>query len=385
MNDTVILLGIGVILGALLSSGVWLVLFVFRKAERQLAREKSLVVKAVAEESAEADKVLSSAVAKFMNAHALRSALSPKIDKMQKMLTENMHVLDIYFVKYMESRIAEFRAAFGAGESVRTRPAGDRYVGEAGPDRADTSSSVVEDYGARFESRTPPLPGAARTAPMEVSRPSPEEETIAAVPGISERRGVSVQPVAPAGQAKMSTVPRVEPPPTDVRLGVIRVTEDVEEQRLKREPPPARPQPRPSAPIPQTVERRPAPQAAPRPARPEAPKAPARELQGFDFEKEFGGTVDKRVRQEIVRPPEANAPHADRTEKTLQWDRTQLMGAAGVPPEAIVVEGAEIVRKQPGPAPKKPPSPASNKEDNSVISGEDIESTMDSFFGLGDK
>jgi|GEM_PF-2720360 hypothetical protein len=373
MNDTVILLGIGVILGALLSSGVWLVLFVFRKAERQLAREKSLVVKAVAEESAEADKVLSSAVAKSMNAHALRSALSPKIDKMQKMLTENMHVLDIYFVKYMESRIAEFRAAFGAGDPVRPRPAEDRYVGEAGPDRTDTSASVAEDYGARFESRTPPLSGAARTAPMNVSRPSPEEETIA------------VQPVAPAGHARMSTVQRVEPPPTDVRLGVIRVTEDVAEQRLKREPLPTRPQPRPPAPIPQTAERRPAPQAVPRPARPEAPKTPERELQAFDFEKEFGATVDKKARQEIVRPPEARAPHADRTEKTLQWDRTQLMGAAAVPPEAIVVEGAEIARKQPGPAPKKPPSPASNKEDNPIISGEDIESTMDSFFGLGDK
>ena len=77
MNDTVLFICIGFIIGVIASSAVWLVLFVVGKAQRQVAREKNLVMKAVAEESAEADKVLSSTVSRAMNPHALRSALSP--------------------------------------------------------------------------------------------------------------------------------------------------------------------------------------------------------------------------------------------------------------------------------------------------------------------
>jgi len=51
MNDTALLICIGFIIGALASSAVWLVLVVVGKAQRQLAREKSLVMKAIAEES----------------------------------------------------------------------------------------------------------------------------------------------------------------------------------------------------------------------------------------------------------------------------------------------------------------------------------------------
>jgi hypothetical protein len=83
---------------------------------------------------------------------------------------------------------------------------------------------------------------------------------------------------------------------------------------------------------------------------------------------------------------------ADHSEQTLQWDRNQLMGAAA-PPEAIVVEGSEVSRKIPPPERKAPVAPGrampaapmpSSKADAS-ITGDDIESTMDSFFGLGDK
>ena len=57
MNDSVLLICIGIIIGALASSAVWLVLVVVGKAQRQLEREKGLVMKAIAEEVAEAEKV----------------------------------------------------------------------------------------------------------------------------------------------------------------------------------------------------------------------------------------------------------------------------------------------------------------------------------------
>jgi hypothetical protein len=156
MNETVILVGIGLILGALLSTGVWLVLYVINKAERQLARERSLLIKAIADESAEADKVLSSAVSKAMNAHALRSALLPKIDKMHKLITANMHSLDIYFVKYMELRIAWYKNSFEGEESLDD-VAADRFPGEAQPKQADAVPRVVvQENRGRMEPPTPP-------------------------------------------------------------------------------------------------------------------------------------------------------------------------------------------------------------------------------------
>jgi hypothetical protein len=315
MNETVILVGIGLILGALLSTGVWIVLYVINKAERQLARERSLLIKAIADESAEADKVLSSAVSKAMNVHALRSALLPKIDKMHKLITANMHSLDIYFVKYMELRIAWYKNSFEGEESLDDIAA-DRFPGEAQPKQADAAPQVVvQENRGRME---PSAPLAQHRAPA-MPQMQPEEETIR----VAQRAPLQKSPVsmAPAQQ-------RMQPPA----------------------------------------------------ARPPQPREEA-----FDFEKAITAKTEQKpaVRPGGQLPPRAMP--ADHSEKTMQWDRNQLMGASA-PPEAIVVEGSEVSRKA-GP-PKAPPVPGkpmpANKADAS-ITGDDIESTMDSFFGLGDK
>jgi hypothetical protein len=309
MNETVILVGIGLILGALLSSGVWLVLFVINKAERQLARERNLIIKSIADESAEADKVLSSVVSKAMNAHALRSALLPKIDKMHKLLTVNMHSLDIYFVKYMELRIAWYKTSFEEDESPAD-VAADRFPGDTQPRQADVApEAVVQDLRTRMEPPTPPAQYRAPALPQM----QPEEETILVAPGQQHMRPPAARP----------------------------------------------PQPREEA---------------------------------FDFEKAMAAKAEQKP---AVRPGGQldirNMP-VDHSEKTMQWDRNQLMGAAA-PHEAIVVEGSEVSRKagpqerkaRPAAAQGAPAAPgAPTKTDNS-ITGEDIENTMDSFFGLGDK
>ena len=168
MNDTVLLVCIGFIIGVIASSAVWLVLFVVGKAQRQIAREKNLVMKAVAEESAEADKVLSSSVSKAMNAHALRSALSPRIDKMQKTITENMHQLDTFFVKYMESRIAAYRAAFEAGEIAPAAYVADRIPPAAQPLQAESPAGILDEIRTRMESSGPAV---AQPTPRAVVLP----------------------------------------------------------------------------------------------------------------------------------------------------------------------------------------------------------------------
>ncbi len=378
MNDTVTLLGIGVILGALLSSGVWLVLLVIRKAERQVAREKNLVMKAIAEDSAEADKVLSSVVSKSMNAHALRSALSPKIDRMQKTLTENMHVLDIYFVKYMETRAAAYRAAFEGGDSPSAPLAVDKYLSDAKQKQPDTSASIAEEIRARIESLAPASGVAKEAAPQE---PVAGRSDSAASPAFEALPPKTV-PVAPVRSPAGSPI---NSPAIDLRTGIITVSEDVREDHAKRDMAPPKPQPASPAPGKPTKadKEKPRPRAVVKEPPEEPPKASAVEDDAFDLEKEFGAVIDSKLQKEIIRPANA-APHGiDHGEKTLQWDRSQLEGAAG-PGESIVVEGAEVANK-PSAVSAKDHSPVPEKDEEPIISGEDIENTMDSFFGLNDK
>jgi hypothetical protein len=91
----------------------------------------------------------------------------------------------------------------------------------------------------------------------------------------------------------------------------------------------------------------------------------------FDLEKAMGKT----------QAVDAGALYPDRIEQTVRWDRNQLMGTAAPSPEAIVVEGTESSRKPEPPRPRPQPQPSDKQ--NPIISGEDIENTMDSFFGLG--
>jgi hypothetical protein len=333
MNDTVILVGIGLILGALLSSGVWLVLYVINKAERQLARERNLIMKAIADESAEADKVLSSEVSKAMNAHALRSALLPKIDKMNKLLTANMHSLDIYFVKYMESQVTRYRASFEGQGQEPSAAATAGYPAEAPPRQPE---AAPEEFAVP-EMRPRPQPA---VHPQNIYKPpsmpqmQPEDETI------------RVAPRAPMGQRTGSMPPW------------------------------------PGAAKPPVAEQKPAPMPIkmPQPVRPPQPGEEA-----FDFEK-----AAARAQQKPAPQPrgqlDTRSLSVDHSEQTLQWDRSQLTGAAA-PPEAIVVEGAEVTRKAGLPPERKarPAAPGAADKSQNSITGEDIENTMDSFFGLGDK
>ena len=251
--------------------------------------------------------MLSSEVSKAMNAHALRSALLPKIDKMNKLLTANMHSLDIYFVKYMELQIARYRDSFEGQGQEPPAAAAAGYPAEAPPRQPEAAR---EEFAVP-EMRPQPQP---TVHPQNIYRPpampqmQPEEETL------------QVQ--------RAPTPPRQDSMQSPQRLRMPAAT--------------------PSAPMP------------------------------------------ARMQQAVLQPGsqlDTRSMSVDHGEKTLQWDRSQL-AAAAAPPAQIVVEGAEVPRKAPPPprpalAPGAPLAPGGSK--NPIISGEDIENTMDSFFGLGDQ
>jgi hypothetical protein len=366
MNDTVVLICIGFIIGALVSSGVWITLLVIGRARNQLDRAKNQLMQGIAEESAEADKVLSSSVAKAMNAHAMRSALLPRIEKMQKSLTANMHLLDVYFVKYMESRIASYRSVLDGGEVAPAELAVDKYLSEAKLKKTDTSTSIAEEIKSRVEMLGP----AASAATVVAPKPEP------ARPIVAQQKSAPTTPVAP----KVSSI-NIEPPALDLRTGIITVSQDAEEKSAKK---PIPPKASPAAPLPKPVakEIKDAKPAAikPAPAAP-APKSPEAE-EFFDLEKAMGPSSKNKTSESIPSPADTQALHAERIEKTMQWDRSQLMGAASSHSESVVVEGAEISRKAAASPVVKTTEVSDHDGDEPIISGEDIENTLDSFFGL---
>lgn len=265
MDNIVLSLSVGLILGILIASGVWAVLLALVRSERKNVRERNAVMRGITEECAEAEKIISSPAAKTMDAPGLRSALSPKVEKIRRTLMTNMHILDIYFVKYVESL-------------------------------ADAYQRMYSETGAQEA-----LPSAAR-----------------------------------------ADVPEVSPAPPAVDL--------LEKQ-----------------------------------------KVPIKEEEEFNLEKEITSTVEKKIREEARRPVPETKPAA--TEKTIQWDRNELLGLASRP-EAIVVEGIEEAKPaaagqkktgaetapSPSPSKKEEKKPEGSKED--MVSGEDIVNKLDSFFGF---
>jgi hypothetical protein len=429
--NTVLLVAIGFILGSFLASAGWIVLFMMIKAERQLLHEKGLIMQAIADEAADADKVLSSTVLKAMNTHALRSALLPKVDKIKRQLTTNMHVLDIYFVKYMELRISEYKKIYESGDSTPSLTV-DKFLNEAKPVQAEVApESHSQDLRVRMRvgSFDPQLK--AENVPTNMIS---KDETFIRLPKVpTEQKTVppTIDPEITAAPEKLPEPP--EPTLIDHRTGIITVSDEAREQKPTREYVIEKAPSVAAVSKPQVEEKKftPSPEniaksavaldttfdlkspvalgkykpprmeekkeeefdleAAVEPCPDSIPKPAVVEEDAFDFEAAVGAGQKKP--DKTPRPPDTRPLQGFSTDKTLVWDRQQLSGASA-PAEEIFVEGAEIsgipkVAEVPtGSASVSTSSEelvAADNDDGPMISGEDIEHTLDSFFGLDKK
>jgi hypothetical protein len=371
MDSNSILLVAIAILVTFMTIGVWGILFALAKSRGGANAEQSAAIRGITEDCAEADRVLSSTSAKAMNAHSLKSALSPKIEKIQKMLTMNMHLLDVYFVKYTESRLAVYQAALAASEPSPLFPL-DKFLSETKTKPDDKSIDRPRDL-----------------LPEDLRRPSEAEAH-------DLRSRIEALPLAPSSPPETvlvkgkGNVEPIEPPEIDLRTGIITVSQEEPRQAKAHE------QPLGIKPAAKAAEmQQPAPKAkktiAQPPKKKPEPKPPvlpvSAEEDVFDFEREIASKVDHATVSDIGRG--ALDTRALHTEKTMKWDREELSGFAGKP-EAIVVEGAEQTKagkqaEKPRDKPMDVTTGAEAKGEDGMISGEDIENTLDSFFGLGDK
>jgi hypothetical protein len=320
MDQNGILLIVITVLVAFMAIGVWGILFALVRSRSRANDERNAAIRGITEECVEADRVLSSSAKTGMSVHTLKSALLPKIDKILKMLTANMHILDVYFVKYTESRVAAFQEALASSDASPLFPI-DKFLAETkAPSKP--SDTILVKGNAREEQAEPPAID-LRTGIITVSQEEPKQ------PKPAEKLRVN-KPVA------REVVSASFPPPS-------------------RKAPVQPPSKKPAEPV-------------------------AAGEEEFDFEKEIAARVDSAIKADLGQGAlDTKALH---TEKTMRWDRDELKGLAGRP-ESIVVEGAE--RKTSAAAkpavPPAAPKPEA-KSDDAMISGEDIENTLDSFFGL---
>jgi hypothetical protein len=330
MDNVVLSLSVGLILGILIASGVWAVLLALVRSERKTARERNAALREITEECAEAEKIIAASSTGAHAAQGLGPALSPKVEKIRKALTVNMPFLDVYFIKYIEGCLANYqRLSAEGGEEKRTFSI-DKYLSEPKQSPPSVVESAVKDIRSRIEK------GIATAEEALPPKPKPITPAAKEPPVREKPAAVDVFDAETLIAAGIGKKPPAEPPAIDLRTGIITVEEDKEEKR-------------PVEPRRKKEEKKPSPE---------------------------------------IRPAVA--------EKTIQWDRSELLGLASKP-EAIVVQSTvEIkpgatVRVQPkaeAVVPPSPPKPAVKEEKKpeegkaDMISGEDIVSKLDSFFGI---
>lgn len=100
---------VGFMLGCMITSGIWTILWALLKSERRIDAKRVSIMQEIDQECAEIDIQISSLNMNGMHHASFRSSVSPRLDKISKTLTTNLHLFNVYYVKYIESLIAEYR------------------------------------------------------------------------------------------------------------------------------------------------------------------------------------------------------------------------------------------------------------------------------------
>ena len=148
MEQGMFVLLLGVVLGCVVASGIWAVLWTLIKGDKRQQKDRIDIMRNIAVLCAETDDVLvrrAGALSEF------RSSLSSLLEKIHRNLTVSMPLLDVYYVKYIESLIARYEQALVQGLGVE-KPT--TII-----DRAAVPSAIVEkDAAEPSGGRAPQIP-----------------------------------------------------------------------------------------------------------------------------------------------------------------------------------------------------------------------------------
>ena len=170
---------LGFVLGCVLTSGVWAIIQALSKNERRLAKQRHTAMQEIAAECAEIDGKISVTALKATSAVSVLTALAPRIEKVNKMLTINMPFFDVYFVKYIEALIARYEAVVLPVEQAAPAPEIKKSPAASIPENKDAAAAQIP-VKQKNDAQPPVAPieqpaDAEATIPLE---PQPKAEEI---------------------------------------------------------------------------------------------------------------------------------------------------------------------------------------------------------------
>ncbi len=100
---------IGVVIGIVVSSIYWALIFSNNKKKvRRAQEERDQVIGPVAEKLADIDVLMASFRSGLVQDEEFRKSLSLKLEAVNRLLKPNLHKLDVYYVKYVENLVRDF-------------------------------------------------------------------------------------------------------------------------------------------------------------------------------------------------------------------------------------------------------------------------------------
>jgi hypothetical protein len=219
MEQSVFILLLGVVLGCVVASGIWAVLWTLIKGDKRLQKDRIDIMRNIAVLCAELDGILAGRMAGGAAFTDFQSSLSPLLEKVRRNLTVSMPLLDVYYVKYIESLIARYEQALAKASGA-----------EKASTVAEKDASVPRMYQVHRED-THPI--AATAANFEVTQQYDLAQEKPGTEALDKRTVVITRPVeaapAPAPVAQGRTIKK-EPPLEDA--GEVDIEDMVKTQRI---------------------------------------------------------------------------------------------------------------------------------------------------------
>ncbi len=190
MTQNLIYLIFGFIIGSTIASIIWAVLNSRHKKQQKLKEEsREQVIVSISEMLADADVITGNLRCGAIDLGVFRRDLNEKINAVTRIFRTNMHLLDVYFVKYAEQQVAEYmrimenperrRAAFVSIDPVEeTAPAKvpepniAQAIGVSRPlvaDSIDVNSEKIAAVAKKEDFRLPEISEEQFEQPEEVA------------------------------------------------------------------------------------------------------------------------------------------------------------------------------------------------------------------------
>jgi hypothetical protein len=177
MEQSVVVLLLGVVLGCVVASGIWAVLWTLIKGDKRQQKDRIDMMRNIAVLCAELDGLFARRTVHGAAFQEFQSSVSSLLEKIHRNLTISMPLLDVYYIKYIESLIAHYQQAVAAVPGGETPAA----IAEKAVDEEEAKTPVWEKDAA------PMLATAAHfevTQQYDLPKESPRPEPLDKKPSV---------------------------------------------------------------------------------------------------------------------------------------------------------------------------------------------------------